>query len=125
MKRFLSVCAVLLAVVLLSGCTDMFYTTSSFRRYKSFADRYKPGMDRQNVIDKLGLPDGYWDAEGEYHKVSVRDKESDKEALLKEGQVFVYNCHKYCDPADPHRLRITFSNDGKSVGVEFERIGGG
>lgn len=125
MKRLAAVCAVVLVVALLSGCTDLFYTTSSFRQYQSFVNGYKPGIDRQDVIDKLGLPDGYLDADGEYHNIPVTEAETYTEALLKEGAVFVYECYKYRDPADPHRLRITFNKDGKSAAVEFERIGGG
>ena len=125
MKRLVSVCAVILIVALLSACADQFYTTTSFRRYQSFAERYKLGMDRQDVIDKLGIPDSYRDEEGEYHKVPVMEEDAFKEILLKEGTEFVYTCHKYRDPADPYRLRITFNDEGKSADLEFEQIGGG
>ena len=125
MKRLVSVCAVILVLALLSGCTDMLFTTASFRKYQSFVQWYKPGMERQAVIDKLGVPDAYRDAAGEYHSVSRLDTEGVKEDLLKEGMVFVYECYKYRDPADPHRLIIHFDYDGKSAAVEFESVGGG
>ena len=124
MKRCLLV--ILLAALLLTGCADMLFTTSEYRSYQSFADKHKAGMEKQEILDKLGCPDGYVDAQGDYHNIPYADCESFEENLTNDNSaMWIYEYWKRPDPADPYRLKITFDADGKSKSVELMLVPGG
>ena len=124
MKRCLLV--ILLAALLLTGCADMLFTTSEYRSYQSFADKHKAGMEKQEILDKLGCPDGYVDAQGNYQSIKPADQKSFEENLAEDSSdAWVYECWKRPDPADPYRLKITFDADGKSKSAELALVPGG
>lgn len=105
---------------------NMLFTTAEYRTYQSYADKHKAGMEKQEILDKLGCPDGYVDAQGNYHAIARVDQESFEENLAEDNSaVWVYECWKRPDPADPYRLKITFDADGKSKSAELTLVPGG
>lgn len=117
----------MLAVALLfTSYPDLLFTTSEYRTYQSFANNHRAGMEKQEILDKLGCPDGYVDAQGNYQAIKRADQESFKDNLSADtSTTWVYECWKRPDPADPYRLKITFDADGKSKGVELAIVPGG
>ena len=126
MKRLLALVLVLSCVMSMAGCADLLYTTSSYRTYVSFAQWHKAGMEKQRILDKLGCPDAYVDAQGTYHGISYGERESFEKNVAQDCSTqWVYDCYKRPDPADPYRLIITFGADGKSQRVELTLVPGG
>ena len=128
MKKILIFIAILaVASLLLCSCTEYAFTTSSYKKFKSFADsRNSIGLDKQEVLAKLGYPRSFTGADGELNEVDISNKEASKAELLDSGEsVWVYECHKYSDPRDPHRLKVTFDSDEKISEITFSIIGGG
>ena len=127
MKRIVAVCACLTLVALcFAGCTDMLSTTAEYRRYQSFVDKHKAGMEKQEILEKLGYPNGYVDAQGSYQTIKHADQERFKEHLSADtSTIWVYECWKRPDPADPYRFKITFDADDKSKSVELMLVPGG
>lgn len=126
MKRCLQIVTVVLLVALLSGCTNLFYTTDDYKTMYTFASLYKDGTAKQAVYEVLGCPDGIKDAEGNYHHVPRENRESFVSALPNDGSTaWIYECYKRPDPADPYRLVITFDAEGNSTGMEFTPVPGG
>ena len=127
MKKIIFFIAILIAAsVLLCGCMEYAFTTSSYKKYKSFADsRHYLGLDKEDVLAKCGYPRSFTIG-GESKQVDVSDKEASRDELLGDGKsVWVYECYRYSDPRDPHRLKITFGDDGKTEIVTFSIVGGG
>ena len=128
MKKILFFITILIAAsVLLCGCMEYAFTTSSDKKYKSFADsRRSPGLDKEEVLAKCGYPRSFTDADGERKQVDVSDKEASKGELLGAGEsVWVYECYQRPDPANPYRLTITFGTEGKAEVITFSIVGGG
>ncbi len=126
MKRYMYVYAVVIIIALLTGCTDTLFTTAEYRAYQSFADSHRAGMEKQEVFDKLGCPDGFFDAQGNYHGISRTERESFEENHAEDcSTAWIYECYKQPDPSDPYRLKITFDDEGKSVSVELTLVPGG
>lgn len=129
MKRLLPILTALILVTLLTGCGDLFYTTDDYKTYKTFAtlaNQDHASAQKQAVLDALGCPDGYIDSHGNYQHIPVREKETYTQRLLsEESTVWVYECNKRPDPAEPYRLRIFFDAEGNSAAVSFEPIPGG
>jgi len=125
MKKVLVMCLTLCLIVpVLTGCIDDLFTTAEYRNCKYFAQEHEPGMGKQQVLSKLGCPDGYRDAEGNYHR--IKDKKSFQESVSTDTSVeWSYEVYELPDPANPYRLRITFDADGKSVTAKMEVVYGG
>lgn len=127
MKRFLSFLALGLTVLILL-CSCDFYVTDEYRAYNSFYEHYKNGMDKEKVLGKLGgYPEYFYDEGGNsFNKRDFDDDDKYREAILENDcRIWVYNCHELPDPANPYRLKITFDENGKSIGVDFEFVPGG
>ena len=120
-RKIYSIVALVLAVSLLTGCGLL--TTKTYRLYDSFADRHHAGTQKQVVLDQLGIPRAWADGQGNYRHMS---DETFREDLMEQtAVVWVYECYKYSDPADPYRLRITFDSEGKSTAAQMEIVYGG
>lgn len=127
MKKTLTVLALLLAATLLmTGCTDMLFTTSTYRSYQRFASGRHVGLEKQEVFEKLGYPDGCRDAEGNYTSLPYTDREACDEIMYSgDAKVWVYECYKYRDPRDPHRLEVSFDGEGECQAANIAQVGGG
>ena len=126
MKLGKCIVAILAVALLLSGCADMLFTTAEYRSYHAFANKHKAGMEKQEILDTLGCPDGYYDMQGNYQSIPYADQESFKEILLTNlSTAWVYECWKRPDPADPYRLKITFDAEGNSERAELTLVPGG
>ena len=126
MKRFLSFLALLLTVLVLLCSCDLF-VTDEFRAYNGFYKRYKDGMDKEKVLGKLvDCPDCFYDASGNlFHPKDFEDDEYRDAIMEDDCRIWVYSCYELPDPANEYRLKITFDENGKSIGVEFEIVPGG
>ena len=134
-KRLLTIAvSVFLTIVLIftaislwpASIENMLFTTAEFRTYQSYSEKHKAGMEKQKILDKLGCPDGYVDAQGNYHAIARVDQERFEENLAEDNSTaWVYECWKRPDPADPYRLKITFDADGKSKSAELTLVPGG
>ena len=117
--------AVLLAKPLLEVLGHGRFLTKDYRLYQSFVRHHKEGTQKQDILEKLGYPEGYSDGEY-YHGIPYADRESSDELILDSGvKSWTYTCYKYSDPAEPYRLEIYFGDDGTSEYVEFDYITGG
>ena len=126
MKLCKCIVAILVMALLLSGCTDMLFTTAEYRSYHAFANKHKAGMEKQEILDKLGCPDGYVDAQGNYQTIPHAEQDSFVDLLLTDSvTAWVYECWKRPDPADPYRLNITLDQNGKSTSAELTLVPGG
>lgn len=126
MKLGKCIAAILVMVLLLSGCADMLFTTEEYRSYHSFANQHKAGMEKQDILDKLGSPAGFVDAQGNYQSIPHAQQEVFTDLLLDDSvTAWVYECWKRPDPADPYRLKITFDQNGKSASAELTIVPGG
>ena len=129
MKRLLMIVAALSLMALLAGCTDLIYTTDDYKTYKTFAslaNRDNATTQKQAVLDALGCPDGYIDGDGNYQHIPVQEQEAFTQHLLsEESTVWVYECNKRPDPAEPYRLRIFFDAEGNGTAVSFDPVPGG
>lgn len=124
--KALSIILFLCISLLLSGCSEILFTTAEYRTYRSFCDRHKAGTEKQDVYEKLGCPDGYVDGVGEYHHISFADRENAAEKLYAaDAVIWVYECWKYSDPAEPYRLKVSFDSAGKSVEATMTVVPGG
>ena len=121
-----AVCIIAIALNFLTGCADALFATAEYRTYQIFAENHKIGMEKQEIIDTLGSPDGYYDAEGTYQSIKAADRESFKENVAADlSSSWAYVCWKRHDPADPYRLIITFDAEGKSLNAELTVVPGG
>ena len=126
MKLGKCIAAILVMALLLSGCADMLFTTAEYRSYHSFANQHKAGMEKQDILDKLGSPAGFVDAAGNYQSIPHAQQDSFTYLLLDDSvTAWVYECWKRPDPADPYRLKITFDQNGKSISAELTLVPGG
>lgn len=126
MQRWIALLLILACLMGLSGCGDLLFTTSEYRSYQSFVDQHKDGVEKQEILDKLGCPDGYWDALGNYHTIARADHESFEKNLEEDNSTaWVYECWKRPDPADPYRLKITFNIEGQIESAELTLVPGG
>lgn len=126
MRHCKYILAVLLVALLLTGCTDALFTTAEYRAYQAFAEKYNAGMEKQEILDELGCPDGYVDAHGNYQSIPYADQKSFEDKLLTNfSTVWVYECWKRPDPADPYRLKITFDAEGNSESAALTLVPGG
>ena len=126
MKYCKHIALALLVALLLTGCADMLFTTAEYRSYQSYANKHKAGMEKQEILDKLGCPDGYVDAQGNYQTIPHAEQDSVVDLLLTDSvTAWVYECWKRPDPADPYRLKIAFDQDGKSTLAELTLIPSG
>lgn len=126
MKDCKCVFLVLLVALLLTGCTDVLFTTAEYRAYQTFAEKHHAGMEKQTILDELGCPDGYYNMQGRYQNIPYADQESFQATLLEDNSTaWVYECWKRPDPADPYRLKITFDAEGKSTSAELTLVPGG
>ena len=126
MKKYKCMIAMLLVALLLTGCTDALFTTAEYRCYQSFVDKYNAGIEKQEILDKLGCPDGYVDAQGNNQSIKPADQKSFEENLAEDSSdAWMYECWKFPDPAEPYRLKITFDADGKSESAELMLVHGG
>ena len=126
MKYCKHIALALLVALLLTGCADMLFTTAEYRSYHSFADRHKSGMEKQEILDKLGCPDGYVDAQGNYQSIPYAEQDNFADLLLTDSvAAWVYECWKRPDPSNPYRLKITFDQYGKSTSAELTLVPGG
>lgn len=101
MKYLKCILVILLAVLLLTGCTEDLFTTAEYRAYKAFAEKHTPGMEKEEILQKLGDPDS------------------------RRREVWVYECYELPDPANPCRLTILFDGEGKSTDATFVFVPGG
>lgn len=126
MKRFLGFSALVLSVLVLLCSCDLF-VTDEYRAYNGFYKRYKDGMDKEKVLGKLvDCPDCFYDAGGNlFHPKDFEDDEYKEVVMENDCRIWVYSCYELPDPANPYRLKITFDENGKSIGVEFEIVPGG
>ena len=115
------------ASLLLCGCMEYAFTTSSYKKYKSFAEsRHNLGLEKEEVLTKLGYPRSFTGADGELKTVDISNKEASKDELLGAYEsVWRYDCHQYPDPSNPHHLIITFDSEGNTSAVSFSIVGGG
>lgn len=128
MKRSLQICALILLVALLAGCTDWVYTTDEYKTYQTIARLHteSKSIAKQRVLDTLGCPDGYLDSQGTYWSIPIREREQYYPVLLGlESTAWVYECNKRPDPAEPYRLQIFFDAEGNSTAVAFNCVPGG
>ena len=126
MKLCKCIVAILVMALLLSGCTDMLFTTAEYRSYHAFANKHKAGMEKQEILDTLGCPDGYVDTQGNYQTIPHAEQDSFVDLLLTDSvTAWVYECWKRPDPADPYRLKITLDQNGKSTSAELTLVPGG
>ena len=127
MKKILPVLALLLAAtLLLTGCTDLLFTTSTYRTYQGFVSGRHVGLEKQEVFERLGYPDGCRDGSGNYTSLPYRDRDACDEIMYSgDAVVWVYECYKYRDPADPHRLEVSFDAEGKCQAAHMAQVGGG
>lgn len=83
-------------------------------------------MEKQEILDTLGCPDGYVDAQGNYQTIPHAEQDSFVDLFLTDSvTAWVYECWKRPDPADPYRLKIAFDQDGESTLAELTLIPGG
>ena len=104
MKQLKCIIAMIMAALLLIGCTDILFTTSEYRSYKSFVDNHKAGMEKEDILDELGSTDGYRDVLRNYHAIARADHERFEENLAEGTSVaWAYECSK--QPSPPQYLR--------------------
>ena len=126
MKKLFVLILAILYVMVLSGCADALFTTAEYRTYRAFAEKHNEGMDPQAILEKLGCPDGYYDAQGNYQNIPSAEQGRFMEILLKDsGSAWLYECWKRPDPADPYRLTITFNAEGNSETATLNLVPGG
>ena len=126
MKPYRYILTLLLVAVLLTGCSNMLFTTAEYRSYQAFSNQHKAGMEKQEIWSKLGCPNGYYDAQGNYQNIPSADSESVREILMADScAAWVYECWKRPDPADPYRLTITFNAEGNSESATLNLVPGG
>ncbi len=126
MKYCKHIALALLVALLLTGCANMLFTTAEYRSYHAFANKHKAGMEKQEILDTLGCPDGYVDAQGNYQTIPHAEQDSFVDLLLTDSvTTWVYEYWKRPDPADPYRLKIAFDQDGKSTLAELTLVPGG
>lgn len=100
-------------------------TTKEYRTYRSFAKRNELGMNKQEIFDNLGCPDGCRDIEGYYHSIMYKDREGFEESISTDLSIeWYYDCREYVD-SGPYRLKIMFNAEGKSESIEFGYVPGG
>jgi outer membrane protein assembly factor BamE (lipoprotein component of BamABCDE complex) len=122
MKKLIALALAVVCVISLVGCT----TTKEYRLYQSFAEMHKAGMEKQEILKKLGCPDSYIDAQGNNQSIKHADRESFEKTLSSDrSTAWFYDCYQFSDPANPCRLKITFDTEGKSVRAEFDFVAGG
>ena len=126
MKRWIALFLVIACMMSLAGCADFLFVTKTYRTCHSFAERHRPGMDKQAVLKALGCPEAYWDGEGVLHTRQNGNWDQFENDVLSDDAVkWVYEFYKYSDPAGPHRLFVVFDADGKSVSAELVVVYGG
>ena len=116
----------LLVVLLMTGCIEKLFTTTEYRTYQFFSENHESGMEKQEILDNLGCPDGYYDAQGNYQSIKPADQDQFADDLSSDlSTAWVYECWKRPDPADPYRLMITLDSEGKSESVQLTPVPGG
>jgi len=116
----------LLVGLILNSIGPFAGTTKEYRTYKSFAKNNELGMNKQEVFDDLGCPDGCKDFYGYYHSITFDDREDFEDSISADlSTEWYYDCHEFPDPAGPCRLSITFDAEGKSESIEFDYVPGG
>ena len=84
--------------------------------YQTFADKHKSGMTKQEVIDELGCPDSYIDAERKHKTLDSGDHESFKAHLSEDTSVvWYYSCYVRLDSINFYTLIIDFDSEGKTI----------
>ena len=99
-------------------------STDSYKLYLNFCYSYKVGMDKQEVLDKLGYPEIYYNVGGNIYRSyglrSDEEREAFKEGVLDSGSTrWYYTCYKERDPAEPYTLKVCFDSEGKVTSVSF------
>jgi len=126
MKRWIAFILVISCMLSLAGCADILFVTKTYRSYESFSAKHKPGMEKQKVLEQLGCPRGYCDAQNDYHaRGNDNWDQFEQDILAADATKWSYECYKYSDPADPYRLHILFDAEGKSVSAQLEPVWGG
>lgn len=127
MRRYLRIFSViLLAALLLTGCTDLLFTTEEYRRCEAFAKKDRNGMKKEAVIARLSYPDHFRDRDGAYQTTVRINRDARNGMILGEyPSTWVYECWKRPDPADPYRLIITFDSHGKVSNISWSYVPGG
>ena len=126
MKRCIALILVIACMMSLAGCAVFSPVTKTYRSYEAFAAKHKPGMEKQQVLEKLGCPSGYRDAQNDYHARGNDNREQfEQDILAADATTWFYACYKFSDPADPYLLRIVFDAEGKSVSAELVVVYGG
>lgn len=130
----LSICFILL-VACLTSCTnpitmleDRLFYTKSYVLYRDFHQDYKVGMDKEEVVEQIGYPDRYRDADGNVYRHNYREQEREdfnKGALSDNVVIWSYDCYQLRDPANPYCLKVYFDSEGKCTNVTFEIVKGG
>ena len=128
----LTSCAVITdyADAALQSGLEYVFTTKSYRLYRDFYCNYELGMDKQEVLDKLGYPEAYYNNSGnQYYRSTFRtdaERETYYECALDDGStLWYYTCYRLKDPADPYGLTVHFDSEGKVTTVSFKIIKGG
>lgn len=120
-----AVAVVLCVGLLLCGCTGSFFATASYRQCKAFSEQYKAGWrnyDKQDVYNKLGLPDGYSTSELGYTPITYKESE----LLFAEDIIcWVYRGYELPDPANPFQLTVRFDEQGNCIEAIFTMVAGG
>lgn len=109
-------------VLSLCGCADMGKTTE-YRKakkvYNSFVD--KKEYTKQDIFDKLGQPQ-YPDIGYEQATAGMSIDEMLFDSNTRE---WMYFFHEFSDPANPHKLVVSFDSDANVTDMLFEAVVGG
>ena len=115
------------ASVLLCGCSaEWLFTTGTYKDFSRFVEDHDGGVSKQEIFNRFGVPRSFTDEEGERKAYPYTYSDEGKKELLEiYSSEWVYEFYKYDDPADPHRVFITFNGEGVTTKVEMVIVGGG
>ena len=103
-------------------------TTETYEKAERICKRVERGRSytKKEIFEKFGYPHYYADKSDEAVFFSHAEKENYENALFDKDTVeWVYEGHRYIDPADPYRLFVYFDESGKTVRVEMKFLPGG
>ena len=102
---------------------DNMRISDEYKLYNKFAKRHDAGMTKQEVLDKLGSPVWYVDADGNSYSVSA-DTQEEFEANIYSNQYvrWVYMCDKTPAYNSRYQLNIYFDSEGKSTDARIHGV---
>jgi len=116
------VCLALVAALLLA-CGAALLTSPEDRIYSAFVKRHRPGMENEKVLRQLGSPDYWLDEEGNSQMIPHSERVTIRARLLEQNSgrwTYIFYRNDY-----PHRLVITFDDQGETVTATIDFIPGG